>query len=84
MTDLYPLGVVPYVCRKAGYSSTTKYTASVPASNSRGSTSSYSDFYTPVVYTGVFGNSDATSNNGVSPYYGYSYQQWFYPRPVWI
>ena len=29
MTDLYPIGVVPYVCRKAGFTTTTKYTSSV-------------------------------------------------------
>ena len=64
MTDLYPIGVVPYICRKGGYTSTPKYAASVPSST---------DYYTPVVYTGVFAPSDSISNNGVSPEYGYSY-----------
>ena len=72
MTDLYPIGVVPYVCRKFAYTSVTKYTATVPSSN-RDGVSSYSEFYTPVVYTGVFSSTDSISNNGVSPKYGYSY-----------
>ena len=44
----------------------------MPSSNS-GGVSSFSDFYTPVVYTGVFSPTDSISNNLVSPKYGYSY-----------
>ena len=64
MTDLYPVGVVPHICRQAGYTSVSKYTASVGSS---------ANYYTPIVYTGVFSAADSTSNNGVKPYYGYSY-----------
>jgi hypothetical protein len=59
LTDLYPIGVVPYVCRKAGFTTTTKYTSSVQGT--RAGAANAADYYTPVVYTGVFGNGDSTS-----------------------